>query len=40
MNFGYDPVLLVELLQPSFDVPGIVGTKLLEQTKVLRSEFH
>jgi hypothetical protein len=40
MNFTDDPVLLIELLQPRFDVAGIVGTKPLEQTKVLRSEFH
>ncbi|MCK1360348.1 hypothetical protein [Bradyrhizobium sp. 199] len=40
MNFGDDPVLLIELLQPGFDVAGIVGTKPLKQTKVLRSEFH
>jgi hypothetical protein len=40
LNFGGDPVLLVELLQPRFDVAAIVGAKLLKQTKVLRSEFH
>jgi len=40
MNFGYDPVLLIELLQPRFDVSRVVRTKLFKQTKVLRSEFH